>query len=99
MFREDGKYTVDWDEIEKIKKKNIDKVKYGNITDDQKRFYEDYWAFLTPAQRKEYIKKLFPGRTYIGVEKTFHRLNRKGIINPKKPENQRKMAGVLVNDN
>jgi len=80
-FREDGIYDVDFSEIEKLKNKNLKegKLKQFNLTGEQKKFLTEYWYFLTPAQRTDYLEKLFPGKSYSSVQKRVEGMRNSGI--------------------
>jgi hypothetical protein len=81
LFREDGLYPIDFSELEKIKKQNIDngKLRY-KLTEDQFKFLTDYWFFLTVTQRAMYLEKLFPGKSYQGIVKRIEYMRNSGIV-------------------
>jgi hypothetical protein len=80
-FREDGIYHLDYDELEALKKKNMEKgkLKMLYMTREQQDFLIKYWYFLTPTERSDYLEKIFPGKTYQSVVKRVEMMARQGI--------------------
>jgi len=81
VFREDGIYSVDFSELEKLKTKNLKegRLKLNRLTGEQEKFLTEYWYFLTTEQRKDVIKELFPGKSYSSVQKRVETMRNSGV--------------------
>ena len=81
-YSEDGVYEIDWEELEEMKRKKMtDTNQEGRpYTDEQVTLLRKYWFFFSKNERKEFIIKYFPGRTYRAINHKIMRLLDRGIV-------------------